>query len=98
MPAVGAGVARSVPDGPKYQVRAVVPGIGSVEKSVAKPGYGSPGVDVPAGDAPAPLSNSTRTCGSCLYAVSAASYVGISWMGSTGMVTTSVCGTPRAAW
>ena len=87
-----------MPPGPKYQVRAVVPGTGKDEKSCANPGYGSPGFELLPGDDPAPLSNSTRTGGSFSNAASAASYVGISWIGSSGSVTTSVCGRPIAAW
>ena len=41
-----------------------VPGIGKRANDCSKPGYGSPGVTVPFGAAPAPLSNSTRTSGS----------------------------------
>src|SRR5690349_9767279 len=78
IPAVTGFRSRSAPAGPKYHVRAVVFGTGSDEKLASKPGYGSPALCVPVGDAPAPLSNSTRTCGSWLYAASAASYVGIS--------------------
>jgi hypothetical protein len=68
----------SVPDGPRYQVRAVVPGTGYDEKERSNPGYGLPGVAVPVGDVPAPLSNNTLTAGSFSNASSAAWYVGIS--------------------
>ena len=71
MPAVAGGTSLSVPPGPKYHERAVVPGIGNAEKDCSNPGYGSPGVLLPVGEVPAPLSNSTRTCGSASNAASA---------------------------
>jgi hypothetical protein len=91
-------LALSVRPGPKYQVRAVVPATGNDEKSLANPAKGSPGFELLPGEDPAPLSKSTRTGGSFSYAASAAAYVGISWIGSGGSVTTSVCGRPMAAW
>ncbi len=74
------------------------PAIGKDEKLCSKPGYGSPAVELSVGEVPAPLSNSTRTCGSCSNAASAALYVGIDWIGSAGNVTRSVCGRPMAVW
>jgi hypothetical protein len=44
-PVVGA-LLLSTPDGPKYHVRAVVPGMGKDEKLCSNPGYGSPGFAV----------------------------------------------------
>jgi len=44
-PLVGA-LLLSTPVGPKYQVRAVVPGMGKDEKLFSNPGYGSPGFAV----------------------------------------------------
>jgi len=44
------------------------------------------------------LSNSTRTEGSFSKAASAASYVGMVWIGSSGIVTMWSCGTPIAPW
>ena len=79
-------------------MRAVVPGTGSDEKSCVYAAYGSPALAVPSGPLPAPLSKSTRTCGSCWNAASARSYVGSSWTGSSGNVTTSVGGSPIACW
>ena len=72
-PAVVGAVSVSVPPGPKYQVRAVVPGTGSDEKSCSNAAYGSPAFAVAGGPLPAPLSNSTRTDGSALNAASARS-------------------------
>src|SRR5689334_9905670 len=43
-PAVVGGADASLPAGPKYHVRAVVPGTGSEEKSCENPAYGSPAV------------------------------------------------------
>src|SRR6478735_2247557 len=65
IPALVGTVSASAPPDPKYHVRAVVPATGRDEKSWANPAYGSPGFEGPTGDAPAPLSKSTRTDGSC---------------------------------
>ena len=73
MPPLDCGDAPSVPSGPRYQVRASVPGTGNVENVSSNPEYGLPGVVSPVGDAPAPLSKRTRTSGSALNAASAAS-------------------------
>ncbi|MGZ4226291.1 MAG: hypothetical protein ACXVR0_03445 [Solirubrobacteraceae bacterium] len=73
-----------------------MPGIGNFENDCSKPGYGSPGVVLPVGDWPAPLSNSTRISGRASNADSADWYVGCSWIGSSGSVTASL--TPIADW
>ena len=65
-PVCAGGPSVSVPLGPRYQERPVVPGIGKLDQERSKPGTGWPGC-VP----PAPLSNRTRIDGSCSNAASA---------------------------
>jgi hypothetical protein len=96
-PVVLARPASRVPCGPRYQVRATVPGTGNVRKEASNPAYGSPAWPFMSGPAPAPLSKSTRTDGSASNAASAESY-GIVHSGSGGIVMTLLCGSPIACW
>jgi hypothetical protein len=66
----------------RYQERARVPGIGSRENEASNPGYGAPGLELPA-----PLSNSTRTGARRWNAASADAWSGSDWIGSGGAVT-----------
>jgi hypothetical protein len=65
-PAAAGGASASEPPAPRYQDRAVVPGIGKLGHERSKPGTGWPGWRPPA-----PLSKSTRIDGSCSNAASA---------------------------
>ena len=62
-PALAGRLFESAPPEPKYHVCAAVPWIGQVENERSNAGYGSPGVVLPVGAVPAPLSNRTRTDG-----------------------------------
>ena len=67
LPLLAGGPPPSVPEGPRYQDWACVPGTGKRENECSNPGTGNPG-DAP----PAPLSNSTRIIGSRWNAARAA--------------------------